>query len=311
MVIPSLLRRPREGLPRGGSSTLQDPLMSTSTSSSSSSSRPTASDTSASSSSHHDSIMRRQEQRAAQSERLQAVMDSSDSDPDEGDDVHSDPSMWIDIVPNEQQAPEQLEDSSRRTRPYGSDCLPSTPTIRIPIPSLLVDCVTFCFDWTYAAVEIWAEVLSAPPFPLSTLHKVSIVLLGVERIRDNLDHSALVVLLMNHHPSSSSVETWSSSIPQYIVWGIPGIVALLSVSFVLTLQLSWGHQEEAVIATALILLIFLEALLPLFILGCTSMFLFQQVSWETGLVLLVMVWLGSTFCAHCIRRMLYQSLGHG
>lgn len=191
-------------------------------------------------------------------------------------------------------------------------------TIKFRIPSLLCDCVVFFFDWTFAAVELWMEILAAPPFPTETLQKVSIVLLAVEAIRDNIDHSALLVALVNTNnadPNQISVGadgTWTlTAVPQYLVWGVPAAIGMLSASFVLTLQLTWGHQEEAVIATALILLIFLEALLPLFILGCTSMFLFQQVSWETGLALLLVVWLGSTFCAHCIRRMLYQSLGHG
>jgi hypothetical protein len=228
--------------------------------------------------------------------------------------AHADPSLWIDIVPpadvNNDTEDTRTSTSSSRDRAYrlGDICGPTT--IKIPIPSLLCDFVTFFFEWTFAAVDVWADILSAPPFPLETLQKVSIVLLGVDRIRDNLDHAALVVLI---HPTAvgSTGNMAMASIPHYLVWGVPGLVAILSVSFVLTLQLSWGHQEEAVIATALILLIFLEALLPLFILGCASMFLFQQVSWETGLVLLILVWLGSTFCAHCIRRMLYQSLGHG
>ena len=201
-------------------------------------------------------------------------------------------------------------------------------TIKLQLPCLLCDCVAFFWDWTFAAVELWMEVLTAPPFPIETLQKVSIVLLGVEVIRDNIDHSALLVALVNTNNAATTNGNningdanqmvtvvdgvWTlASIPQYLVWGVPAVIGMLSASFVLTLQLTWGHQEEAVIATALILLIFLEALLPIFILGCTSMFLFQQVSWETGLALLLVVWLGSTFCAHCIRRMLYQSLGHG
>ena len=202
-------------------------------------------------------------------------------------------------------------------------------TIKLRLPCLLCDCVAFFWDWTFAAAELWMEVLTAPPFPIETLQKVSIVLLGVEVIRDNVDHSALLVALVNTHNAAATNSnningdenqmatvvdgTWAqlASMPQYLVWGVPAVIGMLSASFVLTLQLTWGHQEEAVIATALILLIFLEALLPIFILGCTSMFLFQQVSWETGLALLLVVWLGSTFCAHCIRRMLYQNLGHG
>ena len=192
----------------------------------------------------------------------------------------------------------------------------SSSTIKLQVPCLLCDCVSFFWDWTFAAVEIWIDVLTAPPFPLETLQKVSIVLLGVEAIRDNIDHSALLTLVNHpndprHAAAAGDGPLTLAAIPHYLIWGVPAAIAMLSVSFVLTLQLTWGHQEEAVIATALILLIFLEALLPLFILGCTSMFLFQQVSWETGLALLVIVWLGSTFCAHCIRRMLYQSLGHG
>lgn len=221
----------------------------------------------------------------------------------EDDDEH-DPSLWVDIEPTSNNV-DQRSVQEEIWRPHGS------PAIKLQIPSLLCDFVSFFWNWTFAAVEVWVDVLSAPPFPLETLQRVSILLMGVERIRRNLDQSTLIVFV---NPDGSPMDTapWSlASIPHYLIWGIPGLIAVLSISFVLTLQLSWGHQEEAVIATALIMLIFLEALLPLFILGCTSMFLFQQVSWETGLILLVVVWLGSTFCAHCIRRMLYQSLGHG
>lgn len=222
------------------------------------------------------------------------------------DDDH-DPSLWIDIRPTPTNNVNVSSDQEERWRPQ----VEGSPAIKLQIPSLLCDCVSFFWNWTFAAVEVWVDVLSAPPFPLETLQRVSIVLLGVEKVRRNLDQSTLIVFV---NPDGTPVDAaaWSlGSIPHYLIWGIPGLIAVLSISFILTLQLSWGHQEEAVIATALIMLIFLEALLPLFILGCTSMFLFQQVSWETGLILLVVVWLGSTFCAHCIRRMLYQSLGHG
>lgn len=213
----------------------------------------------------------------------------------------------------------------------------SSSTIKLQVPCILCDCAIFFYDWTFAAIEIWMEVLIAPPFPVETLQKVSIILLAVEIIRDSIDHEALLAMATiptttaasggdsNQYPlgiafaANGGGMTYNfghgpmtlASIPHYLIWGVPLALAMVSISFVFTLQIAWGHQEEAVIATALILLIFLEALLPLFILGCTSLFLFQQVSWETGLALLVIVWVGSTFTAHCIRRMLYQSLGHG
>lgn len=197
----------------------------------------------------------------------------------------------------------------------------SVSDFKVQIPSALCDICVLFWDWAQAAVEVWIELLSAPPLPLGTLQKLSIVFLGMEKIRDNLDHTAAVMLMFMPRPATAGAavasggegnEPWILyAMPQYFLWGIPAVVALFSVSFVITFQLTWNHQEEAVIATALMSLIFLEALLPLFILGCASMFLFQQVSWESGLALLVLVWLGSTFSAHCIRRMLYQSLGHG
>jgi len=201
-----------------------------------------------------------------------------------------------------------------------------TIPIKVPIPCVLCDCAAICYDWTLSVMEVWFELLTAPPCSVDTLRAISILLLGVEKIRDTLDQSTLLQQLVfdattstpqfikngTHNNNSVDINSLTlADIPQYLLWGIPAGVAMLSISFILTLQLTWGHQEEAVIATALILLVFLEALLPLFILGCASMFLFQQVSWETGLLLLVVVWVGSTFCAHCVRRMLYQSLGHG
>jgi hypothetical protein len=349
MTIPSLLRRPREresqedGHSSSSSTTIRRNTRRESLSGSLMVSGPlplplTTSGTSVDTRNSNSNTRELPDQQQTQTQRpLQPFY--------EDDSAHADPSLWMEIVPPDtttndddaQDTPRTSRDDRSTTTNRGGlgsilrFCGPTTNNniIKIPIPSFLCDCVILVFEWTFAAVEVWTDILSAPLFPLATLQKISIVLLGVDRIRDNLDHSVLLVLL---HPSSATTTTTTTaaagmisssgigrianmaflfSIPHYLVWVIPGVVAILSVSFVLTLQLSWGHQEEAVIATALILLIFLEALLPLFILGCTSMFLFQQVSWETSLVLLFIVWLGSTFCAHCIRRMLYQSLGHG
>ena len=209
----------------------------------------------------------------------------------------------------------RLQRRRRRRHPPPTD----TPDFKVRIPPAICDFVAFFFEWTQAALEVWVELLTAPPFPTATLQKVSIILLGMEQLREYVEQSLtnkggalMLVFTTSQSEEIGGEEAWTLySIPKYLIFGLPAVIALMSVSFVITLQLTWGHQEEAVIATALISLIFLEALLPLFILGCTSMFFFQQVSWETGLAMLVAVWLGSTFCAHVIRRMLYQSLGHG
>ena len=198
-------------------------------------------------------------------------------------------------------------------------------TIKLQIPSIVCDVISSFWEWSTAAVEIWMDVLTAPPLPPEALQRVAIILLGVEMIRDSIDHSALLTLMQqqkliitNHSSGATAAavgggggELTIVNVPHYMIWGIPVSIAALSASFVFALQFIWGQQEEAVIATALILLIFLEAMLPVCIVGLSSLFIFQQVSLEMGLGVLVAVWLGSTLCAGCIRRMLYQSLGHG
>jgi hypothetical protein len=64
-------------------------------------------------------------------------------------------------------------------------------------------------------------------------------------------------------------------------------------------------------ATALVTLFILEAILPLVFVAFTTALVWKQVTWVTGLFVMAVLWIILAGFAHWIRRTVYQSMGHG
>ena len=84
----------------------------------------------------------------------------------------------------------------------------------------------------------------------------------------------------------------------------PAWLALFSFSSFISMR------QEAAWATALIMLFILEAAVPLLLITCTSVLIWKQVTWTTGLMVMGALWIGLASLARWLRCSLYQSMGH-
>lgn len=147
----------------------------------------------------------------------------------------------------------------------------------------LSDFLSICCEYAATCWRVLCSVLAAPGCLDET----------------NLLRCSLLVLTCHHVDSRNEAyvppSTW--------VW-----LALASFSSFFCLLLT---RQEAAVATALVTLFILEAVLPLLFVMFTAFLIWKQVSWTTGIVIMAILWTILVALANWIRRTVYQSMGHG
>ena len=147
----------------------------------------------------------------------------------------------------------------------------------------LSDTLSICLDWSSTCWRLCYNLLSAPGYLDDA----------------NLLRLSLVVLACHH------VDMWHEAWVPPSTW-----IWLALFSFSSFFCLLWTRQEAAM-ATALVTLFVLEAVLPLVFVSFTTLLVWKQVTWMTGLTIMAIFWILLAALAHWIRQTVYQSLGHG
>ena len=172
--------------------------------------------------------------------------------------------------------------SADRTRPIMSRQRPSSRCVYYLDPHL-IDFVSVCCEYTSTCWRMIWNVIAAP----TVLDEA------------NLLRCSLIVLACHHVDSRNEAyvppSTW--------VW-----LALASFSSFFCLLLT---RQEAAIATALVTLFLLEAVLPIMFVMFTTVLICKQVSLTSGICIMASLWTILVALANWIRRTVYQSMGHG
>lgn len=168
----------------------------------------------------------------------------------------------------------------------------STPTMNRQRPSShcvyyinphISDIVCICCDWMSTCWRLAVNILSAPGY----LDEA------------NLTRASLVILACHHVDIVS--DAWVP--PSTWKW-----LSLVSLSSFFCLLVT---RQEAAMAMALVALFLLEAILPLFFVGFTTLLVWKQVSWQSGVIVMAVVSTIMVGLAQWIRQTVYQSMGHG
>lgn len=154
---------------------------------------------------------------------------------------------------------------------------------RLYLNPYICDLLTICYDWTASCCSLCCNVLSAP----------------CKLDEANLLRFSLLVLLCHH------VDSWNEARvpPSTWIW-----LTLLCFSSFFCLLLT---RQEAAMATALITLFVLEAIMPVVLLGLSAFVLCKQISLLEGMLVMVIVGISIGITAQWIRQTVYQRMGHG
>lgn len=147
----------------------------------------------------------------------------------------------------------------------------------------VIDALDVCCEYTFTCWRIIRSILAAP----GCLDEA------------NLLRCSLVILLCHHVDSRNEAYVP----PSIWIW-----LALASFSSFFCILLT---QQDAAMATALVTLFILEAVLPVLFVLFTTFLIWKQVSWTTGLFIMAILWTILVSLANWIRRTVYQSMGHG
>jgi hypothetical protein len=152
------------------------------------------------------------------------------------------------------------------------------PSHRVYLHPFLANVIGVCFECIIPGWWVWCSLLrlSEP-----AQRRISIVMLACHFV--DIDGRNL----------TDSISTW------------PAWLAIFSFSSFLS------TRQEAAWVTALIMLFILEAVVPLLLVTCTSVLIWKQVTWTTGLTVMGALWIGLASLARWLRCSLYQSMGHG
>ena len=156
-----------------------------------------------------------------------------------------------------------------------------TSSLHIYLSPFLSDVLCMWWEWTTTCLHVWHNLLSGPAHLSDS---------GVLRLS--------IIALLCHHTTvmnggnSIATTTW-------MIW----LSLFLLVS-------SMTMREDVALASALVMLFLLEALQPVMLITCTSLLVWKQATWTTGLVVTSVLWAILAGAAHWIRCTLYHSTSH-
>ena len=192
----------------------------------------------------------------------------------------------------------------------------TTTTITLcQIDDTLLDSIQSLWQSTIDFLSAFMEVISQTSFKAETVEKVSIGLLGLGLVFQQ----CLVPFLAQQQqyfdkesssPLGGDSQSWMWPLTPHLLWILPIMTSIISMSLSLTLLLQFRPAETAVLAGVVVLLV-MECLLPLAFATCVAMCVIQVMSLECTAIVLITIWLTCAISSRCIRVALYPSLGHG
>lgn len=211
--------------------------------------------------------------------------------------------------------------------------------ITLQVPSIIADGLEATRSLCWDCWQVGWGLTTAKIFPSKiVLYRVSVMAIAWERVLEDLcweitqGHGSCLSPFASSATSAPLTLTpnwselnWSNLADnnkfiavQYLSWCLPLVLLVICISqhqLVSTTSLLWpgvsNHSppDEVFLVAALVSLLFLEALFPLTILACTSLFLLQKLSCATSLAILGGVYVMSSTTAGWIRCILYSYIG--
>jgi len=163
-------------------------------------------------------------------------------------------------------------------------------TIAVNVHPFIVAIISRTIEMLQSVLYHFIEFFVAAHISSDIVHQLSILLTSIH--------------LLQPHVSFSNATT----IQYQIIWMLPVFTSIASFSFFLALLVHW-HPNQVVIASGLVSILILECLVPLAITSCTALFLIQFWTWESAIIILMLVWVASIISSRCIRCVLYPNLG--
>jgi hypothetical protein len=146
--------------------------------------------------------------------------------------------------------------------------------------------------------------------PRDFVKQFSIALLCVHLILHEVLEPFLCRLDSHNNPVEIAVNLAQREPLSLIIYLLPLLTTLFSLSISVTILLQW-HPMDAVVVSGLISLVAVECLVPLTIALCAFLYVGDFVAIESAALLLALVWITCTICSRIIRLALYPNLGHG
>ena len=213
----------------------------------------------------------------------------------------------------------RLADDGDNADPSHSNPDSSTCLTLLKFNSAIVDAAYGALQRVYNFVTDFALLLYGSGrqtmllrIPIDTVNRVSIAALVAQFIHGQFLLPLSIQYQQYHqlHQQQLPPPSFSVQLSAHLLWILPALTTIVSLSLSLTMLLSW-HPAETVVLAGLIALLVVECLTPLAIAGCTALFFVQALTWDSAAIMLATVWLTSAISARCIRVALYPTLGHG
>jgi hypothetical protein len=182
----------------------------------------------------------------------------------------------------------------------------------LKVDASLVDWLRSFGAWTLvnALGDVLVFLYRHTSVPSDFVKQFSIALLCAHLILHEVFEPFLCRLDSNSNPVEIAVNLAQREPLSLIIYVLPLLTTLFSLSISITILLQW-QPMDAVVVSGLISLLVVECLVPLAIALCTFLYVGDFVTIESAALLLTLVWLTCTLCSRIIRVALYPSLGHG
>jgi hypothetical protein len=189
---------------------------------------------------------------------------------------------------------------------------PCTTLTMLKVDASLVDWVRSFGLWTLVdAVGDGLVFLSRyTSVPRDFVYKFSVALLCVHLILQEILAPLLCQLDTGSNPVEIAVALAQREPLSLIIYVLPLLTTLFSLSISLTILLQF-QPMDAIVVSGLVSLLVVECLVPLSIALCTVLYVGEFVTIESAALLLVLVWITCSLCSRIIRVALYPNLGHG
>ena len=144
-------------------------------------------------------------------------------------------------------------------------------------------------DYFAASLEASVDSLAQTCIPHNIVYRVSIFLMAVERVQEFLIERSM------------AVETH---------WLLPITTVVASFCFFLSLIVQVQSASDSAVLTGMISLVLVELLVPLSMIGGTTLCCLGTLTGETAAILIAFVWVASACSSDYIRQYIYPNLGH-
>jgi hypothetical protein len=189
---------------------------------------------------------------------------------------------------------------------------PTTVTRKIYIHPLVVNVIQKLCALVRFVQDICGAMLTVSIVTEQTRLRLSLIIMATHSLQEAFNQLLPEGEEFGSIKASAANETTPPGVATVWICFVPLVFAIPAV-MVVSLPYWWRPyqrgEETMVMVTALFSLFVLEGLLPVLIFVSSVLLLLQQVPWLTGIVVLLSLWVISTFLTNFVRCAIYHQLG--